>query len=95
MPDAMAQTPPKTPKYFARSRMLKRSETQILQRMTSPPPPMPCTTRPAISILTLWAKAEISDPIIKMKFATRMIGFRPQMSLILPQSGTDDAHASR
>jgi hypothetical protein len=37
------------------------------------------------------ANAQIKLPIRKAKLASRSIGFRPQMSLSLPQSGTNAA----
>jgi hypothetical protein len=41
------------------------------------------------------ASAQIKLPTRKMKFASRMIGFLPQISLILPHNGIQAAFASR
>jgi len=43
----------------------------------------------------LMDKAAMREPTKKMKFASRMTGLRPQMSLILPQKRVEAAVASR
>ena len=75
--------------------MLKRSLIQILAKMIRPPPPIPWTTLPPISICMLMDSAAMRDPKKKMRLASRMIGLRPHMSLNFPQVGVDAAAASR
>lgn len=69
--------------------MLNRSVMQMLDRMISPPPPMPWITRPAKSMLTLILRAHIRDPTKNTMFARSIIGFRPKISLNFPQIGVD------
>ena len=68
---------------------------QILARIMSPPPPTPCITLPARSILILMLRAAMSDPMKKIVLATRRIGLRPQISLNLPHVGTEADAAKR
>lgn len=75
--------------------MLKRSLMQILARLIKPPPPIPCIALPASSILVPLLSADIREPTRKTILATNNIGFRPQMSLILPQVGVEAAAASK
>ena len=53
----------------------------------SPPPPEPCTARPAISTLIDGASAQISEPATKMPMAISIMARRPWMSDSLPNSG--------
>lgn len=75
--------------------ILNRSLMHILARISSPPPPIPWSTLPAISCLMLILKAAMRDPTKKAAFAVKMMGLRPQMSLSLPHVGTLPAAASR
>ena len=68
---------------------------QIFTKISKPPPPIPCITLPASSILILILKADIKDPKKKMTFAASKMGLRPKISLILPQVGVAAAAASR
>jgi len=64
---------------------------QMFDKIISPPPPIPWTTLPPISILTLMLKADIRDPPKKMMLASSRTGLRPHMSLNLPHVGVDAA----
>ena len=75
--------------------MLNRSLMQILAKTIRPPPPKPCMTLPAISILILMLSAAINDPTKNEMLASKMMGFRPHMSLNFPQVGVDAAAVRR
>ena len=75
--------------------MLNKSLMQMLPRIIRPPPPIPCMTRAAMSILTLIDSPAIKDPIKKTKFANRRIGFLPNISLNLPHVGVAAAAANK
>lgn len=75
--------------------MLNKSLMQILARMTKPPPPIPCRTRPASNIWILILRAAMREPKKKIALASNMIGLRPQISLIFPHVGVDAADARR
>src|SRR5256885_1422659 len=92
--DAIAHVAPTMPRYFPLSLMLKRSLMQIFTKMINPPPPIPCMTRPVISIFMLTLTAEIRLPLQKIAFASNSAGLRPKMSLTLPQTGTAPAQAT-
>lgn len=68
---------------------------QMLAKMIRPPPPMPCITRPASSILMLVLAAAMTDPTRKMALASSTIGFLPKISLNFPHMGVDAAAAKR
>lgn len=68
---------------------------QILTKMMRPPPPTPWIALPTINIAVLTLRAQIRLPTRKTMFATRMIGFLPQISLSLPHRGTEAAFARR
>ncbi len=51
---------------------------------TMPPPPMPCSVRPAISIAMLGAAAEAAEPAMNKPMAASIMARRPWMSLSLP-----------
>jgi hypothetical protein len=72
-------------------RTLKRSETEILANVMIPPAPAPWIALPAKTMGRLMASAQIKLPMRNPKLARRRIGFLPQISLILPQSGTNAA----
>jgi hypothetical protein len=75
--------------------MLNISLTQICTRTTTPPPPNPCTTLPATSIVALTLTPHKMLPPRKMVSATKMTGFRPKTSESVPQNGTEAALARR
>jgi len=66
-----------------------------LTRIIIPPPPVPCTALPAISILTEVATPHINDPRKNIARDIRRASLRPKRSLILPQEGIDAAEARR
>ena len=67
----------------------------MLAKMIRPPPPIPCITLPASSILMLILKAAMSDPKKNIAFASKMIGFRPHISLNFPHVGVAPAAANK
>lgn len=75
--------------------MLNMSETLMFARTMIPPPPIPWIARPAMIMGMFFAKAQTKLPIRNKKLASKMTGFRPQISLILPHSGIQAALASR
>ena len=68
---------------------------QMLARMISPPPPIPCMTLPASSIWMLTLVAAMTEPTKNNALAKSMIGLRPHMSLNFPHVGVAAAAASR
>lgn len=68
---------------------------QIFDKMINPPPPIPCTTLPPMSILILMLSAAIKDPPKKIMLASSRTGLRPHISLNLPHVGVDAAAESR
>jgi hypothetical protein len=92
---AKAHTIPTIPKYFPRFRMLKRSEMQILTKIISPPPPMPCMALAAINIPILTLTAANRLPMKNTAQATSSTGFLPQISENLPHEGVEAALARR
>ena len=61
----------------------------------SPPAPIPCTARKAISSSIVWLNPESIEPARKIRIAARNTGLRPIMSPSLPYSGVDTVAASR
>lgn len=70
---------------------LNRSETQIFANVIIPPAPAPWIALPARTIGRFFDKAQIKLPTRNAALARRRIGFRPQISLTFPQSGTKAA----
>ncbi len=68
---------------------------QMLARMIKPPPPVPCMTRPASSILMSLLTAAMRDPTKNSALAVNRMGLRPQMSLNFPHVGVAAAAANR
>ena len=51
---------------------------------TMPPPPMPCSVRPAISQPMVGAAADTADPAMNRPIATSIVVRRPWMSESFP-----------
>ena len=83
---ANAHTPPMIPKYAPRSRTEKRSDMAMLTSVIKPPPPIPWTTRAAMSMSMLTDTPARSEPIKKIAFVSKSIGFLPKMSDTLPHT---------
>ena len=60
-----------------------------------PPPPTPCSARPAISTPILGASAHTTEPAMKITIAISIMMRRPWMSDSLPNSGVTAVAASR
>ena len=71
------------------------SATQICTKMTTPPPPSPCTARPPTSIAAFLLTPHRILPNRKITIATMEMGFRPNTSERRPQNGTDAALTKR
>ena len=95
MAEANAHTIPIIPKYAPLLRMLNRSLIHMLTRIMSPPPPIPCIARAAISIWMETLTAASRLPMKKIMEAPRRMGLRPQISENLPHDGVEAALASR
>ena len=74
---------------------LNKSETEMLVSTTMPPPPIPWSARPASIMARLTDNAQIKLAIRKMKLASKIMYFLPQISLTLPQRGMQEALARR
>ena len=77
-------TAPITPMYLPRSRTGTMSAIMACDKIMSPPPPRPCTTRAIISQVILVANPPITDPMRNTVSAPRKSVFRPIMSPNLP-----------
>lgn len=83
------------PKNNPLLRIENRSLMQMLTKIKMPPPPIPCTARPTMSMPMLTLTPASSEPTQKTPTAVSNTGLRPQMSDILPQLGAAAAFASR
>lgn len=75
--------------------ILNISEMTIFTSCSNPPPAVPCKARPTININILLARAHITELAANHVTAARRMGFRPQMSDSLAQSGAPAALARR
>ena len=64
-----------------------RSATSARVTGTSPPPPSPCSARPATAEARSWADAVTSEPAAKTARQPRRTGRLPALSASLPRSG--------
>lgn len=92
---ARAHTNPAYPKYNDRFRTLKRSEIVTVTNCIRPPPAVPCSALPAISIGILVLSAASILEAANTPTAIRSTGLRPQISLHFAQIGPVDAFATR
>ena len=82
--EATANTPPITPMYFPRSRAGTTSAMAAWERIISPPPPRPWTTRAAMRTSMVPARAPITEPIMNSTMAAISRALRPIRSPSLP-----------
>jgi hypothetical protein len=67
----------------------------MFTKINKPPPPVPCTARPAIKIVILVETALIREPRKKVASAVSSAGFRPKMSANFPHEEVLAAVARR
>ena len=79
-----AKTPPMMPMYFPRSRAGTTSAMAAWDRIISPPPPSPWTTRATMSTSMVPARAPTTDPAMKTTMAAISRGLRPIRSPSFP-----------
>jgi hypothetical protein len=60
------------------------SATVVCTIGTMPPPPMPCSVRPTISITMLLDTAQSAEPAMNSPMAASIMARRPWMSESLP-----------
>ena len=79
-----ANTAPMNPAYLPRCRAGTMSAMMAWDMIIRPPPPSPCTTRPAISQSMVGARPPITEPAMKREMAARKRPLRPMRSPSLP-----------
>ncbi len=89
------KTAPSAPWYLPRSRSGMTSAIRAMAVTISPPPPMPCTARAAISIGMEVAAPAKTEPPTKTTALSWKITFRPKRSPNLPTRTVETVSARR
>ena len=85
--EASANTPPIAPMYRPRCLAGTTSAMIAWDSRINPPPPSPCTARPAMSVVMSWDRPPITEPTMKMLMAPMKRPLRPIRSPSFPYTG--------